>query len=152
MIYWKHQTNECNIRYSIIREVFKKYSDLKVNLKKDDPLYYDKKNLYKPRELFTFYCIFLPTYIFNGNLIFLYAFRKNFSTMKYFSLFCFNYFSLYICFLVMDKKVFENYLQKINPYSKFMREEFLKHKEEISEKSYLKIMEYNRKAKELYEF
>jgi hypothetical protein len=52
----------------------------------------------------------------------------------------------------MDKKVFENYLQKINPYSKFMREEFLKHKEEISEKSYLKIMEYNRKAKELYEF
>ncbi len=108
--------------------------------------------IYKPHRFITFYGFLLPALFFHCNLLILIVFRKDFSTLKYFGIFCSNFFSMYFCYFVIDKKIFENYLKKVNPYSKFIREEFLKHKDEISEKSYKRVMEYDRKAKEYYEF
>jgi hypothetical protein len=52
----------------------------------------------------------------------------------------------------VDKIVFEEYVSKPNPYSKYMREEFLKHKDEISQLSYNRISRINNDIIKKYKF
>ena len=52
----------------------------------------------------------------------------------------------------VDKKIFEQYVKKPNPYAKFMREEFLQHKEEVSEASYNKIEKINENVLNNFKF
>lgn len=125
---------------------------MKKKIKTDDVLANEKNKLIKPSTLIRFYSYLIPSYFLNTNILFLFKFRKDFSPSKYFILFAFNLLSVYIFFLHVDKVVFEEYVSKPNPYSKYMREEFLKHMDEISQSSYSKILRINNEIIKKYKF
>ena len=146
-----YSINETMIRNKIITQVIIKYYDLKHKLKKNDPLYHQKKNFYRPHYFITFYILFVPFYFLNFNLFFLWRLRRDFSFLKYVTLFMFNFFSLFMLFAYTDKWIFFQYI-KPRPYAKFMREEFLKEKEKISEGSFNKVYKINKELNEVYNF
>ena len=80
-------------------------------------------NAYKPKKFIQIFMIFLPFYIFHSNLFLLFIFRNNFSLNKYVGIIIFNILSInYIC-LILDKKIFFEYIKYPNHCSKYMREE-----------------------------
>jgi hypothetical protein len=147
-----YSINETMIRNKIITQVIIKYYELKEKLKKNDPLYEQKKKFYRPDYFFTFYIIFVPFFFLNFNLFFLWRLRRDISFLKYVTLFMFNFFSLFMLFSYTDKWIFFEYIKKPRPYSNYMREEFLKEKENISEASFNKVNKIHKELKEIYNF
>lgn len=141
---WKHNTNEFILRSNIIAEVFKNYSVNKTKILKNDSFAKQKLRQIKPLVYVNFYQLFMPFYFINTNLFILFKLRSYFGLSKYFILFTFNIFSLYVCFFQVDKVIFEQYISKPNPYAKFMREEYLKSDLEISKKSRNKVKSINK--------
>lgn len=76
--------------------------------------------------------------------------RKDFSIFKYFIVFSFNLLSLSYFFTFTDKKIFIEYISKPNPYSKFMREEFLSKKDQVTARSYKMVENINDKINSTY--
>ena len=140
------------IRNKINSQVILKYFELKNKLKKNDPLFESKQTLYRPDYFYTFYFLFIPFYFFNFNLLFLWRLRRDPSFFKYFTLSAFNFFSLFVLFSYTDKWIFFQYIRQPRPYSKFMREEFLKEKSRISKSSYKIVFEINKEMNENYNF
>jgi hypothetical protein len=149
---WNLSVNECFIRANIIRNVFQQYEDLNSKLDRNDKFYKEKIKLYKPGQIYTFYNFFLPFYFVNSNLILLFNLRKDISLTKYFSFFMINFLSLYFVFVHVDNRIFLDYIKKPSPYGKYMREEFLKHKSEISESSFRRVYNINVKINKFYKF
>ena len=147
-----YSINETMIRNKINTQVIIKYYELKNKLKKNDPLYIQKKNFFRPHYFITFYILLVPFFFLNFNLYFLWRLRKDSSFLKYVTLFMFNFFSLFMLFAYTDKWIFFQYIKKPRPYAKFMREEFLKEKGNISEGSFNKVYKINKELNEVYNF
>jgi hypothetical protein len=148
----KLNISESFVRYKIYSEVFTKYLELKSKLPEDDPFYYKKVKLYKPPSIFTFYMLFIPWYFFQCNLYIFWKLRADISFSKYVLILLFNILSLYVFYIHADKKIFMEYLKKPHPYSKYMREEFLKNKEKVTPSSYHRVQELDNKINSTYKF
>ena len=116
-------------------------------------------NVYKPKKFIQIFLIFLPFYILHSNIFILFIFRNNFSFNKYFGTLLFNILSInYIC-LILEKKLFIEYIKHPNHCSKYMREEyiliicrFLRRKDEVTPESYEKVLNINNEIIKKYKF
>ena len=149
---FKKEFYETQVRFNIISQTFIFYNELKSKLDKNNPLYEEKLAFYNPHVFSNFYSIILPIYLLNSNIYLFFVLRKDFSVFKYFIIYLFNILSITIIFTHTDKKLFIQYAGKPNPYAKFMRQEFLKNKNYVTEKSYLRIEKINNELDKKYKF
>ena len=54
--------------------------------------------------------------------------------------------------MIVDRKIFEQYIARPNPYAKFMREEFIKNKEKVSDRSYIVVKRIDEEVDRKYKF
>jgi hypothetical protein len=147
----KISMNECKLRYKIILQVFNKFHSMKRKLKKTDPLYEEKKNLITPHILNRFHGVSL-FFLISSNIFYFFIMRKDNPIQKYLHITLINFFSTSTLFLILDKKIFYHYVKTPNPYAKFMREEFIKNEEQVSERSKNQMILIIKECNEKYEF
>ena len=120
---FKIQIQETLVRQEIYFKIFELYGNkLKGPVKKE----LDNKKIYNPQVFKRLYFILFPTYLVQSNLILFFVFRKNATLSKYMGILFFNLWAINYFFIVLEKKIFFDYISKPNPCSKFMREEYFR--------------------------
>jgi hypothetical protein len=125
LTYIKLHIQETLVRLDIHFQLFEKYGNkLKKFSKNKKEL--DNLIIYKPQIFSRLFFVLLPVYLIQSNLILFFVFRKNITLSKYMGIILFNLFGInYFC-LVLEKKLFFEYISKPNPCSKYMREEYIR--------------------------
>jgi hypothetical protein len=119
----KSQIKESSVRLDIHFAIMEKYGN---NLKKINPRELNNPEIYKPQIFKRLYFILLPVYLFQSNLILFYVYRKNVTLSKYMWIMLFNIYAINFFCIVLEKKLFFEYISKPNPCSKYMREEYIR--------------------------
>jgi hypothetical protein len=120
---FKIQIKETLVRQEINFKIYELYGNtIRGSVKKE----LDNKKIYNPQIFKRLYFILLPTYIIQSNLILFFIFRKNTTLSKYMGIIFFNIWAINFFFMVLEKKIFFEYISKPNPCSKFMREEYFR--------------------------
>ncbi len=118
---FKLHVQETIVRLDIHFQLFEKYGD---KLRRYNKKELDNLNIYKPQIFKRLFFILVPVYLFQSNLFLFFVFRKNITLSKYMGIILFNILGINSFFMILEKKLFFEYISKPNPCSKYMREEY----------------------------
>jgi hypothetical protein len=107
--------SESQLRFEIYLHILRQYEVNKASSK----YFYVPKLEYLTR----LYFIFIPVFLFQTNFIILFALRNEHGLRKYNLVCAYSIFSLYVFFIIVDKKLFLSYIRDPNPYTKYMRDQ-----------------------------